>query len=1124
MTPTVIIGLGGTGKEVLLKVRRLIVETYGSLEALPIVSFLHIDTEQNAKASEPQTVLKQDISLRPVEQVWARVEDAKAILNNLSSYDYLAEWFPLQLKGTDSILAGAGQIRALGKFAFTMNYRQIKQAFENAKSRIVGHEKRMLDTWQVQLDKGINILIVCSLSGGTGSGMFLDLAYNLRDWIPASDLPQSSAFLVLPGAFSGLGDRVIANAYAALSELNHYSQSGTYFDYQYSSNISDRISVQASQDVPFNFCYLVGNSNDKVTFPSLNAVLEMVGQNIFLDFSSGFSQYKKLVRDNLRKQWSSPDPLGYPQSFISFGLSSVQFPVERVLNACAARLAKKLTAWWSNPTPTPTAMRDVIQTEILPKLVLAESDSQHQIVDSLSLGENSKPYSKEVANWIIELRRQRNDLNLPFEQLQKFVSDEQVKYDRHFNDSDGDPSRWSDYFRRMWDNYQRLVPQKRVELRDTVAEIVKDRFRGAKFARQFLEVLLEMLGEYRSRFDRDRQKDWIPRERSAANSLQILLKQIDDHARNLVMFNRRGTIDQDFNGIMNALETIYTCKVEIKARTLGVQLLDELQKEVEKLLSDLTKFEKVVENLKQFFSEKENTFIKETGALISNGIMLYDEKDVDRVYQETLGQQEEIKYQAISENVFRELQISLFEFHTFDGLKAQDLAVRLLNACVEEFRHSNQLKISAAQKFIEQFPSEEERQAQIKTAFSKSEPFLRLSQEQVQLGWDNRLEKRQTLIGIQGGTQPTDGAAQQLLPILRQTSTITDKDIRPLNDIHRIYFIQELGAFPLRLIEGMDRMRMVYRAVGQADRNPLHTHHLQQQFADLMPPTLAEMKIRNDFILAQVLGLLSHVQNKVTGFPEVRLEFQDRQTGLKKTQTLGSTLEEAEAYLLNDHNRRMAQILDEQLRTLGQSATTRPEKQQFYQRLMQFLQRQETELPGGKDDPRYGSFERAIGEYVTTFNLYVADAPPTPSPVTSSMTSPGTSSVGRANPVAAPIASSGGSPTPENIEKYRKLVETCYRKGQPSATEQELLQRFQTKYGIPDVLAQELIGRYQPSSQGNGAEAIYEYALMLRSFLENDGEIDAVEHAQLLELQDELDLTNEQVETIERNIREELGL
>ncbi|WP_442941224.1 tubulin-like doman-containing protein [Nostoc sp.] len=54
------------------------------------------------------------------------------------------------------------------------------------------------------------------------------------------------------------------------------------------------------------------------------------------------TQYKKLVRDNIRKHWASPDSKGYPQNFISFGLSSIQFPVERVLNACALRLGGQL--------------------------------------------------------------------------------------------------------------------------------------------------------------------------------------------------------------------------------------------------------------------------------------------------------------------------------------------------------------------------------------------------------------------------------------------------------------------------------------------------------------------------------------------------------------------------------------------------------------------------------------------------------------------------------------------------------------------------------------------------------------------------------------------------------------
>lgn len=1115
MTPTVIVGIGGTGKEILVKIRRMIVETYGSLDALPIVSFLHLDTEQNAKISEPQVVLKQDISLRPAEQVWAKVEDAKAILNKLSSYGYLEEWFPSQLKGTDSILAGAGQIRALGKFAFSLNYQNIKHSFNNAKSRIIGHEKFMLDKWNVQLDKGINIFVVCSLSGGTGSGMVLDLAYNLHDWVPPSELPQSSAYLVLPGAFSGLGDRVIANAYSALMELNHYSRNDTQFEAQYSDNQSDRISAQSGRDVPFNFCYLVGNSNDKVTFPNLGSVLEMVSQNIFLDFSSGFSQYKKLVRDNVRKHWASPDALGYPQNFISFGLSSVQFPVDRVLNACASRLAAQVTTWWTNPTPAPAAMRDVIKTEILPGLALAESEHDHQLLDSIGLGDNMKPYSKEVADWVAGVRKRRNDLNIPFENLQRFVSNEQEKYAPHFNDSDTDPRRWSDYFQKMWDNLNRLIPQKQQELRETVYKMVEDRFRGPKFTRQFLEVLLEVFSEYRSRFDQDRQKNWLPRERSAQNALQVLLKQIDDHAKQFLLVNRKNVIEEDFRGIMQALESIYVSKVEVKARSLAIPLLDALREEIEQLLIDLTAFEKILDTLETHLQDKEQTYLRETGVLTVNGILLYDPKDIEVVYRKTIGHKEDIVCQTISQRIFEELGVRLFDLYTFDALRTKDLHERLLNCSMDEFRSGTQMDISTARKFLEQYPTVEQQEAQIKTTFEKSEPFLRFSQEQKRMGWEDKQEKFQRLVGIQGGNKPTDPAVASLLPMIRKTSTLTDKDIRPLNDSYHIFFVQEIGAFPLRLIEGMERMRTVYRAVTHSDKNPLHTHYDNRQFRDLIPPTHSETQIRHNLVLAKAMGLVREEENQVSGFTEVKFYYQDKQTGLDRVQVLGETWEDAEDYLLTDQNRKIAELLDESVQRVGQQSTTKPDKQALYQRLMSYLSVTESTLAGGRDSEGYQKVEGAIADYVKTHGLFVTSAngkANNPTPSTNGLIAPAMASPSVTNSHASPA----------NLEKFTKLVETCYRRGNPSTTELQLLEKFRQKYEISQPIAEQIIAQFAPNQDSE--QAIYEFGLMYRAFIENDGEIDLDEQAQLLELQEELGLSSEQVATIEANVREELAI
>jgi len=1112
MTPTVVIGLGGTGKEVLIKVRRMIVETYGSLDALPILSFLHIDTEQNAKVSEPQVVLKQDISLRPSEQVWSKVEDAKAILNKLSAYEHLAEWFPSQLKGTDSILAGAGQIRSLGKFAFTLNYQNIKTSFNNVRSRIVGHEKFMLDRWGVQLDKGVNIFIVCSLSGGTGSGMVLDIAYNLRDWVPPADLPQSSAYLVLPGAFAGLGDRVIANAYSALMELNHYSRNDTRFETQYSPNPSDRITAQSSQDVPFNFCYLVGNSNDKVTFPSLNSVLEMVSQNIFLDFSSGFSQYKKLVRDNIRKHWASPDSKGYPQNFISFGLSSIQFPVERVLNACALRLGGQLITWWSNPTPTPAAMRDVIKTEILPNLRLAESENEHQLLNSISLGDNMKPYSKEVADWVAGLRKRRNDLNIPFENLQRFISVEQDKYKSHFYDSDTDPRRWSDYFQKMWDNLNQLIPQKRQELRQVVYKIIEDRFRGPKFARHFLEVLLDIFTEYRSQFDQDRQKNWLPKENSATNTLQVLLKQIDDHARQLIYtLNRKNLIDEDFRGITQAFESLYISKVEVKARTLAVHLLDSLKEEIERLLVDLAALERNCEILKARFLGQEQAYIGETGVLTVNGILIYHSKDVDQIYNKTIAEKQENICQAISQQILGELGTKLFDLYTFDNLRLKDLFERILNRSLDEFVGSGKIQISTARKFLEEYPTVEQQEAQIKTIFEKSEPFLRFSQEQARLGWEDRAEKRQTIVGIQGGNKPTDPAVSIILPMIRKTSTLTDKDIRPLGDSHHIYFVQEIGAFPLRLIEGMDRMRTVYRSVSQSDKNPLHTHQDYRQFHDHMPATQAEVQAKQNLILAQIFGLVVEEENLITKYSEIRFHYQDKLTGLKKTQILGNDWQEAEEYLVSDHNRRVREILEDVLQNVGQQAVTKAEKQGLYQKLMAHLKELEKTLAGGKDNANYRKQEVAIEGYVKTYSLFIATE---------------TISVSVQKSAELPKTSPANSTTSEdlnsNLEKFTKLVETCYRRGNPSENQVQMLEHFRQKYGISQANSDQIIAKF--SCGHSQQQALYEYGLMYRAFLESNTEIDFEQQTQLLELQEELGLTNKQVSTMEANIQEELGL
>src|SRR5689334_21446879 len=57
---TMIVGLGGSGKEVVLRLRRKIVERYGALDRLPFLRFMHLDTDMNQTAAEQYDLRSSD--------------------------------------------------------------------------------------------------------------------------------------------------------------------------------------------------------------------------------------------------------------------------------------------------------------------------------------------------------------------------------------------------------------------------------------------------------------------------------------------------------------------------------------------------------------------------------------------------------------------------------------------------------------------------------------------------------------------------------------------------------------------------------------------------------------------------------------------------------------------------------------------------------------------------------------------------------------------------------------------------------------------------------------------------------------------------------------------------------
>ena len=67
------------------------------------------------------------------------------------------------------------------------------------------------------------------MCGGTGSGIFLDVAYTLRHILQQTAEYTSFGYLVISPKLYGDGAIMRANTYAALKELDHYTNESNSF-------------------------------------------------------------------------------------------------------------------------------------------------------------------------------------------------------------------------------------------------------------------------------------------------------------------------------------------------------------------------------------------------------------------------------------------------------------------------------------------------------------------------------------------------------------------------------------------------------------------------------------------------------------------------------------------------------------------------------------------------------------------------------------------------------------------------------------------------------------------------------------------------------------------------------
>ncbi len=378
--PTLVLGLGGSGKEVLLRLRQRFFEKYGEV-ALPAVRYLWLDTDlgnQNVDG-KPLDYIKDEVRFKEFEQINLAIPEADylALFQNRNTKQNLFSWLDPALESLGSVVDGARQIRSLGRLSFFHHAflnNGIRDHLGKAVDELVSREvrDRMLKEHAVQVGGRLQVILASSLAGGTGSGLFLDLAFLIRDEFRGAN-PDIIGYFLLPSVFAPDAPHVealYANAYAALEELEFYSLRKDWRQTE-GRMISGADSVHDLRvewrpgdfrkipGPPFNVCYLIDNQTrgGGIIGPEQKTDLcDMIAENIFIDFSSeGLAAQKRSVRANLDGQLINPFEYAYLSSegqvihrqqfscrFSTFGVSKIFVPVDYLTNRCAYQLANSL--------------------------------------------------------------------------------------------------------------------------------------------------------------------------------------------------------------------------------------------------------------------------------------------------------------------------------------------------------------------------------------------------------------------------------------------------------------------------------------------------------------------------------------------------------------------------------------------------------------------------------------------------------------------------------------------------------------------------------------------------------------------------------------------------------------
>ena len=341
LRPTLIIGFGTFGRKALIELRCRFLDRFGDLGKLPLLKFVYLDADpqaaQAASHGSPQVALSRTecfpLPLQPVVNYRRR------------SLEQLAEWLPREkLYGMPRSLHTQGS-RALGRLAFVDNHQRLIARLRRELQEIAHPDMvyKSVENTGLALINATPRVYVIAAAGGGASGMLADLGYALKRLLATQRHPDAKVIALLHCGASqdpATPRGELANTYATLTELNHFSDPAVSFAAEYGAD-GQRL---VDENSPYHSVYLLPMSHRNPD--ALDGTVAHLSSYLFHELTTPLGLRLDAMRladdlgDSLPTRGQTLVPLR------TFGTYSVWFPRGLLLNIAARHACKNLIDQW----------------------------------------------------------------------------------------------------------------------------------------------------------------------------------------------------------------------------------------------------------------------------------------------------------------------------------------------------------------------------------------------------------------------------------------------------------------------------------------------------------------------------------------------------------------------------------------------------------------------------------------------------------------------------------------------------------------------------------------------------------------------------------------------------------